>query len=117
MDVCLREVAKVVVWRKGVRVYGSEIVVVTAGVLDVRAVDVFLTDRNCFIADVRDRVIVAVVVGIALGFGGLALEDSGEAASSWFIPIGEGRLIGFFSNGLDAVGIIVGYCWVGLFLA
>ena len=75
MDVGLREIAEVVAWRKGVRVYGSHIVDVTTRDLVVNAVDVRLADVDGLNADVGDRFVGAVVVGVALGFFGLALED------------------------------------------
>ena len=75
MDVGLREVAKVVAWRKGIRVNGSDIVDVTTRDLVVNAVDVRLADVDSLNADVGDRFVGAVIVGVALGFFGLALED------------------------------------------
>ena len=75
MDVGLREVAEVVAWRKRVRVYGSDIVDVTTRDLVVNAVDVRMADVDGLNADVGDRVVVAVVVGVAFGFCGLAFED------------------------------------------
>ena len=113
LDVCLREVAEIVVWRERVGVYGSEIVIVTAGELGIKAVNVLAADGDGFIANIGDRIVVAVVVGVALGFGGLAIEDSSEAAAFWFVPMGERCVVGCFINGLDAVGVIIGNCWEG----
>ena len=113
LDVCLREVAEIVVWRERVRVNSSKIVVVTAGVFGVRAVNVPAAGVDGFRAGIGDRIVVAVVVRVALGFGGLALEDSSEAAGFWFVPMGEGCVVGCFINGLDAVGVVIGYRWVG----
>lgn len=94
MDVCLIEVAEKIVWRKWIKVYGSEIVDVTTRDFVVNAVDVRLADVDGLIAGVGDSVVVAVIVGVALGFFGLAFEDPGEAAASWLAPIVQGSLVG-----------------------